>query len=99
MRINILRPHGELKQELWEFDIGLNLHPPCIYLSRYTFQTRATTRHRKWRMETHWERFGRRNNNIPFPPIPLDVDKEVHAKYQEYINSLPIVPRQEGKQG
>ncbi len=90
MNIAILRTHGELKRELWEFGIGLDFHPPCIYLARYTFQIRESTRHRKWIMETHWERFDKRNNNIPIPPIPLDVDKEVHAKYQEYINTLPI---------
>jgi len=89
MNIEIVRPNGDLKREVWSFGIGLDFHPPCIILARYSFQTKETKRH-KWRAETHWERYDRRNNNIPFPPIPLDVDKEIHARYQEYIATLPV---------
>uniref|UniRef100_A0A6M3K6S6 Uncharacterized protein n=1 Tax=viral metagenome TaxID=1070528 RepID=A0A6M3K6S6_9ZZZZ len=87
--IEVIRPSGDLRREVWEFDITIDYSRSYIYLRRYSFQTKETKRH-KWKAETHWERFDRRNNNIAVPPIPLDVDKEIHARYQEYINTLPI---------
>jgi len=90
MNIEIIRPDGDLKREVWTFGLTIDFSGRnSITLQYYSFQTKGTKRH-KWKAQTHWERFDRRNNNIDIPPIPLDVDKEVHELYKQFIGTLPI---------
>jgi len=90
MNEEIIRPSGNLKREVWHFNLGIDSHPPCIRLAGYSFQTRETTRHRIWKKQTHWDKYDRRSNNIDTPPLPADVDREIHEAYQEFIDTLSI---------
>ena len=90
MRTEIIKPNGNLKREVWTFRLDVDTSRSAIYLDYYSFQTKETTRH-KWRQQTHWEKFDRRNNNIDTPTIPDDVETEVRSRYQEYIMTLPVI--------
>lgn len=90
MRIEIFRHSGDLKREAWVFSLNTGYHSPCIYFDDYSFQTKESTRHRKWTQQTHWMRLDRRSNNIDNPPLPTDVEAEMRSRYQEYILTLPI---------
>lgn len=90
MNTEIIRPDGDLKREVWNFSIVIDHSGRnSITLQYYSFQTKETKRH-KWKAQTHWTRYDRRSNNIDIPPIPLDVDKEIHGIYQKFISTLPI---------
>lgn len=89
-RIEIIRHHGDLKREVWGFDLNIEVSSSCIYFDYYSFQIKESTRHRKWGAQTHWERLMSRNNNIDRPTIPPDVEAEMRSHYQEYIKSIPI---------
>ncbi len=86
----VTRFNGALKREVWDFYLNIGYSAPCIYFNSYSFQTKETTRHKKWVAQTHWERLDRRNNNIDNPPLPSDVEGEVRTRFQEYIMSIPI---------
>ena len=88
MRTEIIRPDGDLKREVWTFDLQLIYHL-CIYFDRYSFQTRETRRH-KWKVQTHWDRLNRRDNTIASPPLPPDVEAEVRPYFAEQVRALPI---------
>lgn len=91
MKIEIIRQNGDLKREVWEFALHVDYsNRASIYLQFYAFQTKETARHRKWVSQTHWQRYDKRQNNIDFPPIPLDVDKEVHERYKQFIDTVNI---------
>ena len=91
MNTEIIRPDGDLKREVWRFNITIDYSGrDSITLQYYSFQTKETTRHRKWVAQTYWNRYDRRQNNIDIPPIPLDVDKEIHEIYQAFVGTLPI---------
>jgi len=91
MNLEIIRPDGDLKRETWSFALNAGwTGAPCIYISDYSFQTKASTRH-KWVRQTHWDRLNRRENNIGEPPIPSDVEAEMRDYYQKMIRELPIV--------
>lgn len=90
MRIEVIRPDGDLKREVWEFSFGES-DPPRITLDSYSLQAKESKRHKKWLMPTHWERLFGRDNNIEAPPLPSDVENEVHLRLQEIVKSIPIV--------
>lgn len=90
MNVEIVRQNGALKREVWSFSIYISYADSCIRFDAYSFQTRETTRHRKWKKQTHWTRLMSRGNNIDNPPLPSDVKTEVYSRYQEYITTLPI---------
>jgi len=91
MRLEIIRPNGDLEREVWQFNLNLGLTgSPCIYLQYYSFQTRGTKRH-KWVEQTHWQKIDRRYNNISDPPLPPDVEDEMRKRYQEYILTLHVI--------
>lgn len=90
MRKEVIKFNGDLKREVWTFDLSVGFDPPCIYLNDYSFQTRPSTRHKNWLNQTHWQRFDRRSNNIEHPPIPLEVETEARSYFQEAILKLPI---------
>jgi len=90
MRIEIIRPDGDLKRELWEFGIFLDFGREGIRLDRYMFQTRKSTRHKNWNMQTRWQRVFKRENNIANPPLPADVEKEMRQQCQNIIANLPV---------
>lgn len=90
MRIEIIRPNGDLKREVWVFSLSISYSSPCIYFDAYSFQTKESKRHRNWVRQTHWVRLERRSNNIDCPSLPQDVEVEVRSRYQDYIMTLPI---------
>jgi len=91
MRIEIIRPDGDLKREVWRFALIADwVNKAFISFEAYSFQTRETTRQRNWTRHTHWTRLERRVNNIDNPPLPQDVEAEMRSRYQEYIMTLPV---------
>ena len=91
MNLVIVRPNGDLKREEWSFSLNIEwTGRACIYLQDYSFQTRLTTRHKKWVKQTFWNRIMKRENNIDTPPIPSDVEEEMRTHYQKLIMELPI---------
>ena len=89
MRAEIVLPDGDLKREVWSFNLSIDYSTTCIYLEYYSFDTKETARH-KWRTQNHWGRFDRRNNNIDGPPLPMQVETEMRRRYQERILTIPI---------
>jgi len=90
MQTEIFRYNGDLKREVWRFDLSIGYSSPCIYFNSFSFQTKESPRHKKWIRQTHWERLNRRYNNIDNPPIPANVETEVRQRFQEHILTLPI---------
>ncbi len=86
----IIKPDGDLRREMWRFTLNVGWTSSCIYFDHYSFQTRESTRHRKWVMQTHWTRFDHRNNNIADPPLPPDIENEMRAHYRASIWELAI---------
>ena len=90
--LEIIRPDGDLKREVWRFNLFLPYGGnKCICFNSYAFQTRETTRHRKWISQTKWNRTMRRENTIPQPPLPDDVEAEVRKTFANRVSSLPII--------
>lgn len=89
--IEVIRPDGDLRREVWRFSLSVSYASPCIYFDGYSFQTKETTRHKNWIKQTHWERLDKRNNNIGEPSIPQDVETEMRTRYQQTILTLPIM--------
>ena len=90
MEIEIIRPNGDLKREVWHFSLSITIFSSCIYFDGYSIQTKESTRHKKWLPQTHWRRLDRRSNNIDNPPLPPNVEAEMRGLYQEYTMTLPI---------
>ncbi len=90
MRIEIIRPDGDLKREVWTYELAVSYFPAYIYFDHYSFQTRPTKRH-NWRTENFWSRLDHRNNTIQDPPHSDDVEAEMRKRYQDYIMTLPIM--------
>lgn len=91
MNIEVIRPDGDLKREVWHFSLSIPYGNACIYFDDYSFQTRETARHKKWIKQTHWERLDRRTNNIGEPSIPSNVEQEIRTRFQQAILTLPII--------
>ena len=90
MRAEIILPNGDLKREVWEFELVLDFSGRnTIYLSRYSFQTKETTRH-KWKVQTNWDRLFRRSSNIETPTIPIAVEEQVRHEFIEIVRKIPI---------
>lgn len=90
MRIEIIRPDGDLKREVWSFTLYVNYSQSCIYFNSYYFQTKESKRKRNWTNQSYWTKFFSRESNIPCPNIPQDIQEEIHNKYAEYVKTLPI---------
>jgi hypothetical protein len=91
MNIQIIRPDGDLKREVWNFSLYISWgSDKKIYFDHYSFQTKESTRHRVWKPQTNWGRLTRQNNTIDEPPLPADVEKEMREKFSEMVKALPI---------
>ena len=91
MRIEIIRPDGDLMREAWSFNLDVGYSAPCVYFNSYVSETRRTTRCKIWRRQARWYRGDNRESMLVNPPLPPDVEAEMRARYQELILSLPIV--------
>ena len=91
MNIEVIRPSGDLKREVWQFSLFVDFARSGIYFNYYSFQTKETTKHRNWTQQTHWTRLDRRSNNIPKPPLPSDVEKELRQTIADNFKEVPIV--------
>lgn len=89
MRTEIVRMSGDLRREVWGFTLFVNTSA-TIYFESYSFETRESTRHRKWVSQTHWVRLDRRSNNIDMPQIPADVEQEAKRIFVNDIQGVPI---------
>lgn len=89
MFIEIIRPDGDLKREVWVFYLSID-YKATIYLDSFSFQAKKSSRHRKWLKQTHWQRLDKRSNNICRLPIPSDVEAEMRSMFQDFIKTLPI---------
>ncbi len=90
MNLEVIRADGDLKREVWNFSLNIGYDSPRIYFDYYAFQTRPTTRYKKWYSQTHWGRLEHRENNTNCPPLPSDVEAEMRKRYQETIMRIPI---------
>ena len=90
MNIEIIRHSGDLGREVWGFNLSVGYSQSCIYFDSYSFQTKETTRHRKWVKQTHWGRLDQRSSNIERPILPSDIEAEVRNGYQDFIMTLPV---------
>lgn len=91
MNFGYIQNAGDLKREVWHFSLAVGCFSPCIRLEDYSFQTRLSRRHKKWKRETHWERLDGRSNNIDSPTVPIEVERAMRLYFAEQINLLPIV--------
>jgi len=92
MRIEIIRPDGDLKREVWTFDVIIGwVQDGRIYLDSYHFEKRDTPRKRKWVVESHWERIEARRNLFAKPTVPADIELAVRNELAKGISSIPIV--------
>lgn len=64
----IIEPDGDLKREVWEYSLDIDGGYFVIRLDHYAFQTRLSTRHRKWKSENEWDRLINRDNTMKDPP-------------------------------
>jgi hypothetical protein len=69
-QIEVLIAHGELAQEWWRFWYNDRVH--ALVLSRWTRESRPTTRH-KFRIESEWDSHQSRRSAVERPTIPPDV--------------------------
>jgi hypothetical protein len=90
MRCTITKNNGNLKREIWDFELMSSFSKPDIYLESYVFQDRQSTRHTKWHTQTHWQRIDKRSNNIPCPNVPTEVESEMKQFFQLAIKNTPI---------
>lgn len=90
MNIEIIRPNGDLKREVWCFSLQVYFSSDCIYFERFAFQTRENKRHKKWITQLNWERLNSKNSNMDNPPVSTDVEAELRKRCQEYVATLPI---------
>ena len=90
MRIEIVRPTSQLERDIWKFSLSVDYGLSCIFLDRFSHETKRSTRCKKWTPVFHWEWADRRNNNVPRPVIPADVEAEVRKLLKDFIMTLPI---------
>lgn len=89
MRIEVIRPDGELKREVWTFDLVIDFGTSAIYLDNYSIWERPSKR-RKFILCTWCRRLDSRGSDIKDPPLPADVEAEARKRYQDFIMTLPI---------
>ncbi len=90
MRFEYTKDDGDLKREVWKFDLDISYSSTAIRFDSYYFQTRPSRRHKLWQKQTHWERLDKRNNKIGAPNIPTEVDNAMRQYFAEQIKLLPI---------
>ena len=85
----IIEPKGDLKREVWVFYWLEDFIRSRIVLASYSFQERATKRH-KWKRQSWWERLDNRDGNIEKPQVPLRVEIQARQHYRDFIDTIPI---------
>jgi hypothetical protein len=90
MRYTVVQPDGDLKREVWDFDLGVD-YQIKLRLDYFAFQTRPSTRHRKWQVENCWNRLTHRDNTIKSPPYSSEAVEEAKQYFIEQIKSAGVV--------
>jgi hypothetical protein len=90
MQKDIIRIDGDLKREIWYFDLTQFSGELTLLLSYYRKQTRRTNRCRNWDTQINWSRILTRDNDIETPPLPEDVEREIRAYYEIAMKELPL---------
>lgn len=95
MRIEITRPDGDLKREVWEFTLSGYIMDWCIYFDAYKIQTRGGNQSKKWTTQTNWYRLNHNTgyNDIDNPPLPNDVEAELRSRLKDYTDTITISGR------
>ena len=90
MQIEIVRPDGDLKCEVWDFWLYIAFEDGNIYLDNYQFQTRESSRRKKWTTQTRWSRLEPRVSTVAKPTVPPDVADEVKTRLAAWVSTLRI---------
>jgi hypothetical protein len=90
MRATIIQPNGNLEREVWEFDLETGFEPHLRLMS-FAFQTRPSTRHKKWINQNRWDRLDRRNNTITSPPYSAQVVNNAKEYFINYIRTTEVI--------
>ena len=92
MQVEIIESYGDLKREVWNFTLIAGVGGfPYIYLDSYFFQTKESTRHKKWIVQTHWTRIMSRHNNIDKPPLPEAIEEIMRQRFAGQVKELPLI--------
>jgi hypothetical protein len=89
MQKEIIRADGNLRREIWYFDLTSFSGRLTLMLSDYYVHTRKTTRC-KWGQEKHWNHIFQRDSDLKTPPLPKDVEREIRAYYSVAVDEMPI---------
>ena len=92
MQIEIVRPDGDLKREVWVFTLYVDCERSIMFFSFYAVETRRTSRCRNWNKQGLWDRSDQRSyhSTIAEPPLPADVEADARQRFAEAIGKLPI---------
>ncbi len=91
-QLEIIRMNGDLNRERWFFSLVVDYSGrSCIYLDAYSFETKESTRHRKWITQNMWNRLFPRNNTISEPPVSTEVEEEARRTFADRVKVLPII--------
>jgi len=89
MKTDIIQPDGDLKREVWSFEL-FNFKPE-IRLMYYSFQTRPSTRHKKWITQSHWDRLDQRYNSFAEPPISVQAIYDAKEYFIQQIKNAEVI--------
>ena len=89
MRIEVYRYNSDLKRERWDFYLSID-HEVRLFFDGFTFETKASTRHRKWKCQAKYNRLMKQESTLSCPRIPQDVISEVKSKINQSINETEV---------
>ena len=90
MRVEIIEPRGELGRHRWVFYLYVNPADAMLWLDYWAFETRPTSRHRKWTRQNFWDRMDKRANTMDTISVPSYVVEDLKAQLAAKIKELPI---------
>lgn len=91
MNIDIIRNHGNLEREEWRFTFSDEYSKPTIRFYYFSFQTKETTRKRKWVNQNHWDKYYERNNTMERPNVPEEIVADVKEQIKLNIDKAQLV--------
>ncbi len=89
MEYTVIRNHGDLKRELWEFHFYTSMDTH-LWMDQYLVQTRRTSRCKKWITNDAYLRLLHRESTIAIPPLPNDVVKEAKEHFTFILTNTPV---------
>ena len=89
MHIEVIKPKGDLERERWRFYLSID-YRTTLSFDTFIFETKESTRHRKWERQSYYDRTMRRESTIDRPEIPQDVLDTVKSEITQVINGLEV---------